>query len=167
MSITDFLISATSFVLFFYWFQYVCLLILSARTSRDYSGEIAAANHLGFPDVQMKLRSAGADLDNLHRRLEKDYAIVTDLLRRTPGSIADERWELAMLKIHYRTMSTWFYLTRRSLREASTQALEEMTLVIVHLANTIGERTGNGHDSSYIYSTWIQNEGSGCSRSGI
>jgi hypothetical protein len=166
MSITDFLISATSFVLFFYWFQYVCLLILSARTSRDYSSEIAAANRL-VPDVQTKLRSAGADLDTLHRRLEKDYAIITDLLKRTPGFIADDRRELAMLKIHYRTMSAWFCLTRRSLREASAQALEEMTLVIVHLANTIGERTGNGDDPSYIYSTWIQNEGSGCSRSGI
>ena len=167
MTVIDFLISATSFVLFFYWFQYVCLLILSARSSRDYSTEIAAANQLGFPDVQVKLRSAGADLETLHRRLEKDYAIITDLLERTPGLIADDRRELAMLKIHYRTMSAWFFLTRRSLRDASAQALEEMTLVIIHLANTIGERTGNGDDTSYIYSTWIQNEGSGCSRSGI
>ena len=167
MTVIDFLISATSFVLFFYWFQYVCLLILSARSSRDYSTEIAAANQLGFPDVQVKLRSAGADLETLHRRLEKDYAIITDLLERTPGLIADDRRELAMLKIHYRTMSAWFFLTRRSLRDASAQALEEMTLVIIHLANTIGTRTGNGDDSSYIYSTWIQNEGSGCSRSGI
>ena len=166
MSITDFLISATSFVLFFYWFQYVCLLILSARTSRDYSSQIAAANRLDFPDVQTKLRSAGADLDTLHRRLERDYSIITDLLQRTPGLIADDRREMAMLKIHYRTMSAWFYLTRGSLREASAQALEEMTLVIVHLANTIGERTGNGDDASYIYSTWKQHEGSGCSRSG-
>lgn len=167
MTVIDFLISAASFVLFFYWFQYVCLLILSARTSRDYSSEVAAANQLGFPDVQVKLRSAGADLDTLHRRLEKDYAIVTDLLRRTPGFIADDRRELAMLKIHYRTMSAWFYLTRRSLQHASAQALEEMTLVIIHLASTIGERTGNGDGAGYIYSTWKQNEGSECSRSGI
>src|SRR5213079_2472888 len=130
MTVIDFLISATSFVLFFYWFQYVCLLILSARTSRDYSSEIAAANHLEFPDIQVKLRSAGADLDTLHRRLEKDYAIITDLLQRTPGFIADDRRELAMLRIHYCAMSAWFYLTRRSLRDASAQALEEMTLVI-------------------------------------
>src|ERR1051325_1490927 len=167
MTVIDFLISATSFVLFFYWFQYVCLLILSARSSRDESSEIATANQLGFPDVQVKLRSAGADLETLHRRLEKDYAIITDLLERTPGLIADDRRELAMLKIHYRTMSAWFFLTRRSLRDASAQALEEMTLVIIHLANTIGERTGKGDGTSYIYSTWIQNEGSGCSRSGI
>jgi len=167
MTVIDFLISATSFVLFFYWFQYVCLLILSARSSRDYSSEIAAANQLGFPDVQVKLRSAGADLETLHRRLEKDYAIITDLLERTPGLIADDRRELAMLNIHYRTMSAWFFLTRRSLRDASAQALEEMTLVIIHLANTIGERTGNGDGTSNIYSTWIQNEGSGCSHSGI
>jgi len=150
MSATDFLISAASFVLFFYWFQYVCLLILSARNSGDHSAEIAAANQLEFPDVQSKLRAAGADLDSLHRRLEKDYAIITDLLRRTPGFVADERRELAMLKIHYRTMSAWFCLTRRSLRNAAAQALEEMTLVVVYLANTIGERTGNRDDSGYI-----------------
>ena len=150
MSATDFLISAASFVLFFYWFQYVCLLILSARNSGDHSAEIAAANQLEFPDVQSKLRAAGADLDSLHRRLEKDYAIITDLLRRTPGFVADERRELAMLKIHYRTMSAWFCLTRRSLRNAAAQALEEMTLVVVYLANTIGERNGNRDDSGYV-----------------
>jgi hypothetical protein len=166
MSATDLLISAASFVLFFYWFQYVCLLILSARTSRDYSDEIAAVNQLEFPDIQLKLRAAGADLDTLHRRLEKDYAIITDLLGRTPGFVADDRRELAMLKIHYRTMSAWFYLTRSSLRNAAAQALEEMTLVVVHLANTIGERTGNGKDSSYIYSPWKPNDGSGSSRAG-
>ena len=166
MSATDFLISAASFVLFFYWFQYVCLLILSARTSRDHSGEIAAANRLGFPDIQVKLRIAGADLDTLHRRLEKDYAIITDLLRGTPGFVADDRRELAMLRIHYRTMSAWFCLTRRSLRNAAAQALEEMALVVVHLANTIGERTGNAEDSSYIYSPWKPNDGSESSRAG-
>lgn len=166
MSATDFFISAASFALFFYWFQYVCLLILSARTSHDYSSEIAAANHLGFPDVQSKLRAGAADLDSLHRRLEDDFAIITDLLKRTPGFIADERRELALLKVHYCTMSAWFFLTRRSLRNAAAQALEEMALVVVHLANTIGERSGNGDSSSYIYTTWKQNEGSGCSRSG-
>ncbi|HEY2843427.1 MAG TPA: hypothetical protein VGJ09_07255 [Bryobacteraceae bacterium] len=142
MSVTDILISVTSFALFFYWFQYVCLLILRTRTSHDYSGEVASANQLGFPEVQSQLRSESPDLDSLHRRLERDYAILTYLLNRTPSSLADDRREVAMLKIHYRAMSAWFRFTRRSMRQAAQQALEEMSLVIVYLANSIGERNG-------------------------
>ena len=163
MGAIDLLISAASFALFFYWFQYVCLLILSAKTSADYSADIAAANQLGFPEVQSKLRAGGANLESLHRRLENDYAIITDLLKGTPGLIADDRRELALLRIHYRTMSAWFWLTRGSLQHAAAQALEEMTLVLIHLANTIGERSGNVGGSGCIYPAWKPNEGSGCS----
>jgi hypothetical protein len=165
MSSIDVVISVISFVLFFYWFQYVCLLILSARTSHDYSREIAAANQLRFPEVQARLRAPQPDLEGLHRSLERDYAIVTALLRSTSGFIADERREMALLKIHYRTMSAWFWLTRAALRQASIQALEEMSLVLIHMANTIGERTGNAGDPSGIYTAWKHDDGCGSTRS--
>jgi G:T-mismatch repair DNA endonuclease (very short patch repair protein) len=142
MRAIDIIISATSFALFFYWFQYVCLLILSARTGQDYSGEIGSTIQLGFPEVRSKLQNGDADLDSLRRCLERDYAILVRLLKLTPHFPADDRREVAMLKIHYRIMRAWFCLTRKSMRTAATHALEEMWLVVVHLANSIGERQG-------------------------
>ena len=139
MSAIDILISAVSFALFFYWFQYVCLLILSSRSAPDYSGEIAGTIPLEFPGVQAKLRNGDADLDGLRRCLERDYAILVRLMERTPQFAADDRREVAMLKIHYRLMGAWFGLTRTSMRDAAAQALEEMSLVVAHLANAIGE----------------------------
>ena len=45
-----------------------------------------------------------------------------------------------MLKIHFRAMSACFRLTRSHLREFASDALEEMTLVVAHFANQLGER---------------------------
>ena len=41
---TTILIIVGSMLLFGYWFRYTCLLILSAKTTRDYAGEVAAAS---------------------------------------------------------------------------------------------------------------------------
>ena len=76
-------ITASSALLFVYWFRYTCLLILSAKTTRDYAGEFAAATELSFPSVQAKLREAytAASLVELQASLNRDYAVVTYLLK--------------------------------------------------------------------------------------
>ena len=50
--VTTVIITASSVLLFGYWFRYTCLLILSAKTTRDFAGQVAAANQLGFLEVQ-------------------------------------------------------------------------------------------------------------------
>ncbi len=54
--IVTLVITVSSVLLFGYWFRYTCLLILSAKTTRDYAADIAAANQLSFLQVQAQLR---------------------------------------------------------------------------------------------------------------
>ena len=49
---TTILIIVGSMLLFGYWFRYTCLLILSAKTTRDYAGEVAAANREAAESVR-------------------------------------------------------------------------------------------------------------------
>lgn len=43
------LVLTVSLILFLYWFRYTCLLILSAKPAKDYSGQVAQVNQLSFP----------------------------------------------------------------------------------------------------------------------
>jgi hypothetical protein len=134
-------LTASSVALFCYWFRYGCLLILAAETLRDYSEEVVSANQLTFPAVQSELRRHDAvDLDGLHKCLERDFTIIACLLEGTSISTFDTGFEDAMLKMHFRAMSACFRLTRSNLREFALDALEEMTLVVAHFANQLGER---------------------------
>jgi len=142
----DFFISTiifgSSFALFCYWFRYSCLLILAAETPHSYSEEVARANQLSFREVRSKLRKDDAgNLNNLHRCLERDFAIITYLLDHAATSSPDTFFEDAMLKAHYRIMNAWFQLTRGRLHHDASHALDEMSKVIRHFANALGERT--------------------------
>jgi hypothetical protein len=137
---------ATSVVLFCYWFRYGCLLILAAETAHDYSEEVATANQLAFPEVRAMLRRHDVtDLESLHERLEHDLAIITYLLEHTTRAGFDGCFENAMLKIHYRAMSVQFRLTRHNVPKFASAALEEMSLVVAHSANAMGERSAAAH----------------------
>ena len=139
--VTNVVICASSVALFLYWFRYSCMLILAAKTSYDHSEEVASTNQLVFPEVRARLQEQpAANLNSLHRCLERDYVLINYLLEHTPASGGESRTEVAMLKLHYRVMSAWYRLTWRFLRESASEALEEMLLVVVHLANVIGER---------------------------
>ncbi len=61
-SVLTVLIIAGSGFLFAYWFRYTCLLIVSAKTSRDYAAEVATANQLGFLEVQSSVAGRGTKL---------------------------------------------------------------------------------------------------------
>src|SRR5690242_11509363 len=98
--ITTGIIITGSVVLFAYWFRYTCLLILSAKTARDYAADLVQASGLRVVEVQSKLRADQAiDLAELHAALERDYSFVQSLSRRDTGEqlILENR----MLQIHY------------------------------------------------------------------
>src|SRR5258706_2540942 len=81
---TTIVLTVGSLLLLAYWFRYTCLLILSAKTTRDFAGEVAEANQLSFLEVQARLRAEGpADLDHLHSALDRDYARLTQVLGQT------------------------------------------------------------------------------------
>ena len=131
------IITASSILLFGYWFRSTCLLILSAKTARYYAGEVAAANQLGFLVAQAELTANTPNLDRLRDLLDRDYAVLGRLLKTYPG---DSVMENRMLGINYQVMETWYRLNRRFSAAAARRAIEEMATVVAHMANAVGER---------------------------
>jgi hypothetical protein len=139
-------IMSSSVLLFGYWFRYTCLLILSARTTRDYAASVAMANQLAFPEVQAQLReAASAELDRLKDALDRDYKVLTFLLKNAANaSDGQDALEKRMLEINYRMMQSWYSLSRRFSPAAAARALDEMASVVAHFANSMGERAAAG-----------------------
>jgi len=137
-------IVVSSVLLFGYWFRYTCLLILSAKTARDFAGDVAQANQLSFREVQADLnstRTSNESLDRLLQSLDRDYSVINYLLAHTAGEASSENaLEKRMLQIHYRLMRTWYSLSRQLSHQAACRALSEMALVVSHFANSMGER---------------------------
>jgi len=134
--ITTVVITVSSILLFGYWFRYTCLLILSAKTARDYVSDVAAANQLGFLEVQSSLRAGSPDLDRLRDTLDRDYAVLARILTNSSKSGMEER----MLGINYRCMRTWYRISSQFSPAAARQALDEMSMVVAHFANTMGQQ---------------------------
>src|ERR1035438_3370600 len=79
--------TASSVLLFAYWFRYTCLLILSAKTARDYTSDVAYSKGLVFPEVQAQLnQSASPDLDKLRSALDRDYQVVRQMIKYMPAA---------------------------------------------------------------------------------
>jgi hypothetical protein len=132
-----------SMILFGYWFRYTCLLILSAKTTRDYAGEVAVANHMSFLEVQAALRASGpVELDTLHASLDRDYALVTNLIQNAGGD--EFHVEDRMLKMNYSFARLLFKTVGKLSPDVAKHALDEMSTVISHFANAMGERAAVG-----------------------
>jgi len=134
------IITASSALLFGYWFRYTCLLILNAKTSRDFATEVAAANRLNFQAVQSELRTTEADLDQLQQSLHRDYALLTYLIGHTGEAHGDMVLEDRLLQFNYRLMAAWYSVSRHFSTSLARKALEEMSQVVAHFANAMGER---------------------------
>ena len=129
-----------SILLLGYWFRYTCLLILNTKTVRDYTATVASANQLGFLEVQTRLREcATANLDQLHTALDRDYERIVALLQKMPASQGQVSIETSMLRMNYRCMAAWSRLSRRLSVRLSCHALDEMSQVVAHFANVMGE----------------------------
>jgi hypothetical protein len=142
--IVTLVITVSSVLLFGYWFRYTCLLILSARTTRDYAADIATANQLSFLQVQSQLRDEhSADLGPLHSALDRDLKVITYLVQNASGQ-GEWGMEERMLQVNYRLMSAWFSVSSRFSPEAGRRALDEMSMIVSHFANAMGERAAVG-----------------------
>jgi hypothetical protein len=141
--ITSGALTGGSLLLLAYWFRYMCLLILSARTTRDYAGEVAMANQLSSFQVQSQL-GVSMELDRLQAALDRDYAVLTYLLKNAAHSSSEESSiEARMLRLNYQLVSMWAQASRPFSMAASRRALEEMSMVVAHFANVMGERAAS------------------------
>ena len=140
---TTILIIVGSMCLFGYWFRYTCLLILSAKTTRDYAGEVAAANQMTFLEVQTLLRASGpVELDRMNASLEQDYALITSLMQNAGDAEFDA--EHRMLQMNYKVARVLFRTAGKLSPDVARHALDEMSTVISHFANAMGERAAVG-----------------------
>jgi hypothetical protein len=140
--ITTVIITVSSVLLFAYWFRYTCLLILSAKTTRDFAGQVANANQLGFLEVQAQLRASAGNLDILRDTLDRDYAVLSRLLKQAgDSSFEGSSLEQSMLALNYRVMSAVYRVTSTFSPAAARKALDEMSLVVAHFANAMGQQT--------------------------
>jgi hypothetical protein len=143
------LIIAVSLVLFVYWFRYSCVLILNTRTTTDYSAQVAAENQLSFAELQGMLESSAAtELVQLRESIERDFAVVDGMLAKATGlEEGSDAIENAMLRVDFRIMSAWFSLSRRFSDSGARTALDEMSQIVAHFANTYGERAAGSSNA--------------------
>jgi hypothetical protein len=140
--IATILITASSVLLFGYWFRYTCLLILNAKTSREFALNFAKANQLGFLQVQSQLRESGADLDQLRGILDRDYDVLKGLLQNSSGDGVS--MEQRMLDLNFKIAGAWYSVASKVSASAARKSIEEMSLMVSHFADMMGEQASAG-----------------------
>jgi len=131
------LIICFSLVLFVYWFRYSCILLLRNRAEQAApAGDI----RFNFASVQELLKTA-EPLDPLHQSLQRDYQVLTYLLRHAAG-LELESFEDRLLVLDYRVMQAWYRLTRTAAPQQARRALAEMADVVGVLVNRIAQQAG-------------------------
>ena len=132
--------------LLIYWFRYSCRLILNAKPARDYTGQVAAANELRFLEIQQDLPFVRGrrQLDNLQKSLERDYRVLSFLLRHTAALHAETDFlEQNMLMVHFNLVRAYYALICAISQSKGRRAIQEMAKVVTHFANCMGERAAS------------------------
>ena len=148
-TISELIVVACVAVLVF-GFRCACLMVLNARSVRDYASDVAKANQLGFLEVKHALKQSprGAQLDPLAQRLEHDYRLLTYLLRHGPAFQAlRDRAKQRLVMLNFQLLKASYAFTRTVLKARGRRLLEEMTQVVGYLANQMGARAASlpGH----------------------
>ena len=137
------IITAFSIASLLAWFRYSCGLILSAKPAHDYTPQVAAANELGFLEVQQHLPNANERrvLDTLRQKLERDYHLLNYLLDHSPAlHTGTESFEQRMMMLDFELMKASYVVVSLLSRSRARRVLQEMTQVVCYFANTMGER---------------------------
>jgi len=135
--IVTILILAISVGLLVYWFRFCCLGLL--RNSAE-EPLLVPGNRFNFPGVRERLQTE-SDLDPLQQSLDRDYRIVSYLLRHAAG-LGGQSLEHRLLLMDYKLMQAWYRLTRSAAPKQARKALSEMTAILGCLAQKMGEHAG-------------------------
>lgn len=135
--LTAFLIIVFSVVMLLYWFRYSCILILRNQLESQQEAQPVAAV---ANDIQERLRN-GAELDLLHRELERDYKVLTYLLEHAAG-LELASFEHKLLMWDCRMMQLVYKATRTAAPEQARNALAEVAEIVGLLGQHIRERAG-------------------------
>ena len=78
--------------------------------------------------TQSELTAKAPNLDHLRYQLERDYAVVTKLLK---ASSSDSFMENRMLGVNYQVMRTWYRLSSQFSATAARRAIEEIRVPLI------------------------------------
>lgn len=134
---------AGSAILFAYWFRYTCLLLLTAKTPRDYARQVAASNRLSVLEIRSCLaEETPVELGLLSQALDRDYALLLHLLKyASPRAVGESAVERNMLDVYYRLLRVWYFAMRPVSDELARSALWQMSCIVADFANTFGARS--------------------------
>ncbi|MBM3794138.1 MAG: hypothetical protein FJW31_08715 [Acidobacteria bacterium] len=137
-----------SILLLAYWFRYTSLLILSTKTSQDYSFEIAHAHEFQFHEVRAALPLVEATrLERLRSDIDHDFRLVTALLRNLRSSDRRIPVEDLLLRLDYLALHAASRFCRTD--TCKRAMLAEVSDVVAYFANVVGERSMAAHQSSH------------------
>jgi len=135
--IVTILILMISAALLGYWFRFCCIGLLRYRADEPL---VLPENEFDFPAVRERLQTE-SDLDPLHRALDRDYRVVTYLLRHA-ANLGGPSVENRLLLIDYKLMQVWYSLTRTVAPGQARKALSERAEILGCLARKMGEQAG-------------------------
>jgi hypothetical protein len=138
--LTSILIIVICSALLVYWFRYTCILLVRNGEEEAQSFSAAAQASFNFHEVQGRLGSE-LQLDPLHSALQRDYEVLTYLVRHASG-LAFESFEERLLVWDFKMMQAWYSVTKVAAPEQARDALREMASVLMILAGRIGQRAG-------------------------
>lgn len=134
-------------VLCLYSLRHVSLTILKNSDGRDYSNQVASANRLMFVHARSLLseQETGAarpdrrSLDQLARSLDRDYVVISYLLKNGAPQSAIDGVHRIILALDFQLMRLQYWGARMVSNRLAKSALVEMTSIIRHQANRIGQ----------------------------
>ena len=132
------LILVVSLALFIYWFRDSCLFLLRHRQA----SAVAAPDRFSIAEVQERVRTE-ADLDPLHRTLDREYRILTYLIEHAT-TLGDQSIEDRLLMLDYNLMRGWYHVTRTAAPQQARKALSERAAILGCLSRKIGDHAGLG-----------------------
>ncbi len=77
--------------------------------------------------------------DSMRKALDRDYATMTRMLKES-GSAEGLAIENRMLDVNYRLNAAWYRVASGFSPASARKALQEMSMVIAHFANAMGEQ---------------------------
>lgn len=135
-------VGISSLVLLVYWFRYTSMLILSTKTSHNYSFEIALTHELDFPQIRAGLSSAEQErFGVLASGLDHDYRLISAMLRNVEPQDNGEFVQDVILQIDFAGLKLAYWLAQRLSEEHTRMILAEMSEIVTHFANAVGERS--------------------------
>jgi hypothetical protein len=138
--IASIVVISFSAALLLYWFRYTCILLIRNGAEEVRAASVAVQNNFNFGDVQTRLVTA-SELGPLHRSLQRDYQVLTYLVRHASG-LELATFEERLLVWDYQLMQLWYTVTRTAAPDKAREALAEMATVLSILAGRIGQRAG-------------------------